>query len=1372
MRGPLVRLFGAGAIVVLVLGGTRAARMAGWIPDAVAYWLWPALIAALFLGFAIYALIAGHRRLLLPLGTGFVVQSIGLLMLAMRKFESEWEPLWYTLGAVAAVLLVMGIVWLVYRIRARLLERRLTDGLAGREGEDLARIRKDMLDALGLLKRAGHGRNAIYELPWFLVTGRPAAGKTVAIKNSGLGLPVKKDWVKGVGGTYTCDWFFTNDMIFLDTPGKWVTEGADESGQQYWKQLLRLLRKYHGRRPLDGLVVAVPADDLLSKDDEALREHAANAREVVDLIHAELRFRLPVYLLVTKCDLVEGFVDFFKGLPAKRRHEILGWSNEEPSRPDVPGLIESGFTTVQRRLETYRLEMLGRVASRSQARRLFFFPEEFRGLSGPLSVFGDEFFRKDRFHDTPVFRGFYFSSGTQGEGEPLSRAMAELSKTLGVSASRPRDKAQEEPKRSYFLLDLFRELMVADEGLVGRTTGHWWKQRRNTTLGAFAPAAVAGLILLLALVSLLLNRGLYGNLAETTPELVEQLESIPQPLEEERVTEALEATGQLRTFHRKLAGFSLVRDLGMRRPGALADQSLRVFRQQFSGAVLAPTLRSAEELAISPDESCISRIDVLHSVVWLRMGRRAQFSDDLAGFDRVWGLSTEESTEARRELLRQYGYYKDYVPAESEQGPVLPGFSIRKVAGSIEENCSDAGSASTLQMYRAFQDACGNAVTGAEVTECYGKLNEVLRHRQEDYDRFVSHFASLKRDLEELQIEEPEAKRGLELLASIDLVESQTSECLTRFEKTVIPVIEEYAVRDDLLEECRAEVAGLSDRGEQYRIRNEILAAQKETLADQDEDLEQLMRDYTLACRGEVEGFRRLDFSTLEKIASSYRRVACLGIEAPAPKATRSAPRKARPKRKTYSWFVSPDEVSGQYRKAHWESKYQEWSAQLSHAEVGFDDDQKLHLQNTLRREVAGYADRYTDAWLGYLGRVDLKPRGGSVADWLEQLSSTPEYATVLGAAAEAGGIADDLSDPPYDVLQDRLRPLSTLGKFIDADLAEYQGMLGRIAEDLHNCQADSAFFRDYRRAVESADRDNALVQARNWVQSNAGPNLADNALQAMLRKPLSEAETFVRSDNLLKSQWADLVRIYDERIKEHAPFSGDLESEPVSVEDVTALFGGGTGALVRVREAAEGAELPQAAESWLREAELLSGVFFEETNDEPRKARLRITFLLPFTYDPEGFEKSTRVQEVRIYFGESAEFRWEEDEDTSKRLGIDLFGDDASEYSYLRGTMAEKKGLVARTVGSDWKEGETLEASAVEGFWAPLRMIEEALQGAELDPGADEFELAYVLEIPLKKDRVARAELPLKISGEDVPALLRLMRSGLRPPPRELGGR
>ena len=107
-------------------------------------------------------------------------------------------------------------------------------------------------------------------------------------------MSVKKDWVKGVGGSFTSNFFFTNDLIFLDTPGKWVENGLDEDAEGLWNYQIDLLKKYRGHRPLDGLIVVVPAEDLLTKDDSRLREQACNIREVVDLFHEKLHFRFPI----------------------------------------------------------------------------------------------------------------------------------------------------------------------------------------------------------------------------------------------------------------------------------------------------------------------------------------------------------------------------------------------------------------------------------------------------------------------------------------------------------------------------------------------------------------------------------------------------------------------------------------------------------------------------------------------------------------------------------------------------------------------------------------------------------------------------------------------------------------------------------------------------------------------------------------------------------------------------------------------------------------------------------------------------------------------------------------------------------------------
>jgi len=525
----LIPLAAAGALI----GGVATAAKMGWLSDEVAFWLWPTLFAVIFLALAVVALLRGWKLALWPLGTAFVVQTVGLLLLLLTGVfaDDRWRPLWYSLGAVALVLLVMLAIWGVSTIRARMLEKKMAEGGGGSQ-EDLARIRADMLEALDLLRRAGRGRNAIYDLPWFLVMGRPAAGKTVAIKNSDLGLPVKRDWVKGVGGTYTADWFFTNELIFLDTPGKWVTEGATDEGREHWRELIRLLRKYRGRLPLDGLVVVVPADDLLKLSDDELEEQAANVREVVDLIHDELQFRFPVYLLISKCDLVEGFVDFFKGLPAQRRHEILGWSNDDPNSRDIGGRIEQGFRKV-------------------------------------LGNFADAFFQSDRYSEPPVFRGFYFTSGTQ-EGAPFSKAMNELAQTLGVPAAQAQEQGEEEQKRSYFLRDLFRDLMVNDEGLIGRTAGHWWRRRRNTIVGVFAPAGLALIFLVLTLIALGLNKGTYGNLKSQSPAIVEDLSELRRTADMRRpdnVERALAETDKLRNYHAEMTGFQPFRTFGMRRPG-------------------------------------------------------------------------------------------------------------------------------------------------------------------------------------------------------------------------------------------------------------------------------------------------------------------------------------------------------------------------------------------------------------------------------------------------------------------------------------------------------------------------------------------------------------------------------------------------------------------------------------------------------------------------------------------------------------------------------------------------------------------------------------------------------------------------------------
>jgi hypothetical protein len=1354
--------FGLGG---LALGTWFAGTEFDWLPEGLVIYLWPALLALAWLALAGLAFLWRLRPLFWAAAAGFVVQAVATLLFVVRLLEFSWQPALYSLVAVLVVIVAILVIWAVTSLRARWLERRMIEGVgaAGTE-QELQAVREGMSEALRLLGRAGKGRQAIYLLPWFLVIGRSQAGKTVAIKNSGLGLPVRKDWVKGVGGTHTCDWFFTNDMIFLDTPGKWVAEGTDRQDQRYWQELLRLLARHRGRRPLDGLVVVVPADDLLSLPAERLRDQAGKVREVVDLLHEELQFRIPVYLLVSKCDLVGGFTDFFRGLPAQRRHEILGWSHPDPNRGEPAQLIVRGLRRVVRRLEAYRLEMLARVGSRRRARRLYFFPEEFKRLETGLAAFADVFFHQDRFSESPVFRGFYFTSGTQ-EGSPLSQAMTDLARQLGVPRTAGVTAATEsEPKRSFFLLELFRTLLVRDEGLVGRTAGHWFRRRRNTAVAVFTPAALGLLLALVGAWGFVANRALAREAAEDVPRVVRELERLPADGSGAAVLPALEHTGRLRDLHAEMTGFTLFRGLGMRRglreEGGLAEQTFRLFDGSFAGVVLGPTLRAAERVATDPGRSCTDRIDVLHSVVWLRMGRRAQWSDDLAGFGNVWDLPPEERATARRALLRQFGYLVEHAEPDAS---LLPGFGIHRVARSIGADCRSQGATSALAQYLDFQQDCADVGAPAAIEDCYARLRSVIDFQQEDFERFIDHFENLKEDLAELAGIEPEAEAGLRELREIDPRAQDEVGCLGKFDD-VIENIESYVVADDVVEQCRAAVAD-EPAGQKFAARQDFLASAQEEAADTEQAVRRELRDYADQCRNALRGFERLEFPVLERIVEGYQAIACYH-PAMAEPAEPVRPAPVRRAARSLRWFATPAEVPNTYEPATWQARRSEWLARLGNTEVGFDEAMRAHEREAVASEVRSYGARYREAWERYLSSLRLQRGGVSVPEWLERLSATDEWVALIGPAADAARIAEGVEEPALQPIREELGGLDGLQSFLERDLGRYVEYLDRIARDLQRARREPEFYADSRAAVAAGDPEHPLVAARSWVRRVAGPQLAGGALRELLERPLEQARSFLASDNLLAQQWRDLRTLYQDSLAGRFPFSGNPGDPPADEQAVRALLGRASGLVPNLAPALEGSDASSAARGWMERALRLSRALFEEGSDAFRPVPVYVSYR-GASIEPEKLDKKLMIAEIDLYLGSPAEQLHWEDESTAEGA-LRLYGEQPATTSWLQAAEAGRKGFFRRALpGEDYAEGEDRYFARTAGPWAPVALI---AQGVDAPATASPLALSYRKQAEVRGTE-GTVTLRFEAEGRDLPELLRLYLEGLPAPPGDVTG-
>src|SRR5690606_37546033 len=183
-------------------------------------------------------------------------------------------------------------------------------------------------EALDLLKKARFSdarrpawmqrfsRQYIYQLPWYVFIGAPGSGKTTALVNSGLNFPLSerfgKTAVRGVGGTRNCDWWFTDEAVLLDTAGRYTTHESDQVGdEKEWLGFLGLLSRYRGRQPINGAILTVSVADLLSATDAERVQHAATLRRRLNELREQLGIQFPIYVLVTKADLLSGFEAYF-----------------------------------------------------------------------------------------------------------------------------------------------------------------------------------------------------------------------------------------------------------------------------------------------------------------------------------------------------------------------------------------------------------------------------------------------------------------------------------------------------------------------------------------------------------------------------------------------------------------------------------------------------------------------------------------------------------------------------------------------------------------------------------------------------------------------------------------------------------------------------------------------------------------------------------------------------------------------------------------------------------------------------------------------------------------------------------------------------
>lgn len=359
--------------------------------------------------------------------------------------------------------------------------------LAGKEREELKELQNRWKEAIETLRRS-HLRkygNPLYVLPWYLVIGESGSGKTTAISSARLSSPFAEfTRTSGISGTRNCDWWFFEQAVILDTAGRWTIPVDEGKDKEEWQKFLNLLVKYRKKEPLNGLIVTISADKLLNSPPEVLEDDGRNIRRRLEELMRVLGTKVPVYVLVTKCDLIQGMAQFCDHLPEESLSQAMGCIKNDLTSPVGP-FLEQAFQTIADRLRQLRIIILQQISPSAIEPGLLLFPEELQQLKGGLKVFMDVTFRENPYQETPLLRGLFFSSGRQ-EGTPYSHFLRELG-LIGEREVLPGT------NKGLFLHDFFEKILPKDRGLLAPTQRalQWRSLTRNLGLVSWVTLGIA-----------------------------------------------------------------------------------------------------------------------------------------------------------------------------------------------------------------------------------------------------------------------------------------------------------------------------------------------------------------------------------------------------------------------------------------------------------------------------------------------------------------------------------------------------------------------------------------------------------------------------------------------------------------------------------------------------------------------------------------------------------------------------------------------------------------------------------------------------------------------------------------------------------------
>jgi hypothetical protein len=361
---------------------------------------------------------------------GIMLGAIGVIVILLPMIRGFWMRMRMSMQRRKAVKTAR---------RDLFLRSRLADvARGGREGEDaepdvlsrrLDELKQDFIDGTARLTRTGaEARNR----PWFMLVGAPGSGRSTLMEHSDLDL-LDTDELSASSKSTRLRWWFHSNGTILDPAGEVLRPEWGNRGAAEYRELLKWIRKDRSTPELRGIILAIEAKVLLDSE-AALQVEINHLRGMLlDTVNV-LGLDLPVYVLITKCDEVEGLSSVMRSLSGGgQSRQIVGWSTDVQSgEPFDRHELATGMAALAQRMGYVGESLLARSDLRLgssapdyflRASRLYSLPDRVKVLGQGITELCNAVFGEVASLHNCSLRGVYLTASEASDAVPNSRQL-------------------------------------------------------------------------------------------------------------------------------------------------------------------------------------------------------------------------------------------------------------------------------------------------------------------------------------------------------------------------------------------------------------------------------------------------------------------------------------------------------------------------------------------------------------------------------------------------------------------------------------------------------------------------------------------------------------------------------------------------------------------------------------------------------------------------------------------------------------------------------------------------------------------------------------------------------------------------------------